>query len=157
MKKVKVGNEEIELDESHVKFTLSEDGINEYLTNFSGWYDYYASKLNLAELIYNTLNDDSEELYYKKYIEHKTNGGTDKLCEAQAKSEPDVVSLQKRARLAKYTLDQLKSHIRSMDKSHVSILNICYNMRKEMGVFNTNFVKDNSINDLEQKVAKIIK
>lgn len=140
---IKVGKEEVELSEEHVKFAMSDAGINEYLAKFGGWYSYLNKKLMEADFIKSTLEDEFDKLYSYKLAHYKESaGGSDKFAEAKARSDVEVCAIRERFRAAKLVADQLKGHLRSMDKAHENVLNVCYNMRKEIDKLGSSYVAD---------------
>lgn len=130
MQKVKLGAEEIVLDDDNL--VVSEEGLNEFLCKFSSIYNYYSGKWAEAQYYHHMLEDQSETLYARKFEFYKNEGSTDKLAEARAKSNDEVVAAKAAARKAKLMMQKLNGYLRSLDKSHEDALNLGYNIRKEI-------------------------
>ena len=131
MSKVVVGKEEVHLDETALDFTP--ENINEFLTKYAALHRYYQNKHNEAVYIARTLNDQYTVLFNSKFKENKiANNFSDKMAEASAKSDEEVVRLLDKVRKAEYVKDEIYGFLRSMDYAHDNAKELCYNMRKEL-------------------------
>ena len=137
--KINVGNEEVELDSEILNF--NEASLNEFLTKDAGYYSYFHSKMIDAQYILTQHENALEATYSAKFREYKENGATDKMSEAMAKSDQDVVVIKEKVRNAKRCKDYLWGFLKSLDKAHENALNLGYNVRKEMNVFQNQHVK----------------
>ena len=138
--KLTIGKEEVELDAAVMNFT--EATLNEYLMKDAGTYSYYHQKWVDAQYLATKYEDNFETLYAKKFQECKEAGATDKLAEAMAKSNQEVVEAKDKARITKRAKDQLWGFLKSLDKAHENALNLGYNVRKEMTVLQHQGVKN---------------
>ncbi len=128
---IKVGKDEIELDESILD--VKNETINEFLSKYASWYRYYQTKHNDANFIAKSYSDKYSSLVHSKFKYYKeTLNCSDKLAEACAKSDEEVLAYQEKVRMAEYVKDELWGFLRSMDYAHENALQICYNIRKEM-------------------------
>jgi hypothetical protein len=132
MMKIKVGEHEVVLDPKHLE--ISEEGMNDFLKNFAGLYNYYHMMWSKAQYLHYKLEDRHDVLLAERYQWYKENeGGSDKLAEAKARISEQVIQAKKSARDAKYVMQVLNSYIRALDKAHENALNLGYNIRKEIG------------------------
>lgn len=127
---VKVGQDEIDLDETLLEF--NEATISEYLQKEAALYNYYYECLNNATYYLSTFEDRYEAAYNSNFVLAKEEGKSDKMAEAKAASDPEVLEAQKKVRLCKKNKDMIYSFLRSFDKAHENALNFCYNLRKEL-------------------------
>jgi len=131
MSNIKIGDEKITLDEKILE--VNHETINEFLSKYAAWYRYYQSKHSDATLIARSYSDQYTSLLNSKFKKFKEEQGcSDKMAEACAKSDEEVLSVQKKARAAEYIKDELYGFLRSMDYAHENAKELCYNMRKEM-------------------------
>lgn len=138
--KVKIGQEEIELDGTVMDFT--EATLNEFLMKDAGTYSYYHQKWVDAQYLATKYDDVHEAMYAKKFQECKEAGTTDKLAEAMSKAWPEVVEAKEKARIAKRTKDHLWGFLKSLDKAHENALNLGYNVRREQTVLHHQTIKN---------------
>jgi len=142
--KINVGNEEVDLDAGVMNFT--EATLNDYLQKDASTYSYYHQKWVDAQYLATKFEDKYEAAYSAKFREFKEQGATDKLAEAMAKSDAEVVELKDKARITKRTKDHLWGFLKSLDKAHENALNLGYNVRKEVGILYKQDVK--SLDDI---------
>lgn len=145
--KLKVGAEEIELDPSIMTFT--EHTLNEFLMKDAGNYSYYHQKMVDAQYIASKYEDAYDNLYYKKFCEFKETGMAVATAEATAKCDPEVMEAQEKARITKRVKDHLYGFLKSLDKAHENVLNLAYNVRKELKV-----LEHNTVNEKMDKLDK---
>lgn len=124
------------LNPEHVQFT--EATLNEFLQKSPGWFSYYSAKQAQAQYIASLYDDEYDNLYSSKFRFYKAEGGSDKLAEASAKIDVEVVEALKRSRKAKENLNQITGFLRALDKANQNALNLGYNLRKEMQLSGTN-------------------
>ena len=130
MEELIIGGEKIVIDPDKLRF--NEANLAAYLEEESGWYNYYGSKLAKAEMILQLLELRYETLYSNKFTEFKANGGSDKLVEAQSKSDKEVEDIARQVIESQYNVKMLALHLRAWDKSHENAQNRSNTLRKEM-------------------------
>lgn len=129
--KVKVGDEEIDLDNSNLIF--DESNINEYLKNFAAIYGYFNAMWVKAQHLNQSANDELDEASGERFKYYKENeAGSDKLTEAKIACDPIIVQAKKKVLETKFATNNLYAYLRSLDKAHQGILNYCFNIRKEI-------------------------
>jgi hypothetical protein len=129
------------------KLAFSEGTLSEYLETEGGWIDYFGAKLAEAEkqlaeadMEVEREEDEYERVYSKIFAMIKdTGGGSDKLTEGKAKTEPMVITARKkvlelkaRAIEYKYIVRLLQQHLRAWDKNHENAQNRGNTLRKEL-------------------------
>lgn len=130
MKTIKIGNEEVSLDTSLLKFT--ESTINKFLELYAEKYDYFLTKHAKAQYIHARSEDRYDALYAERFKTFKEEGGSDKLCESKTICDADVQSALATMRLAKHNVNILWGFLRAMDRAHEDAMQTCYNLRKEL-------------------------
>jgi hypothetical protein len=123
-------DDDVTLDPEHVQFT--EATLNEFLQKAPGWFSYYSAKQARAQYIAALTEDMYDQVYSEKFRFYKAEGGSDKLAEASAKTDPEVVEALKQSRKAKENLNYINGFLRALDKANQNALNLGYNLRKEM-------------------------
>lgn len=131
--------EEINLDPARLQFT--EATLNEFLKDFPSWYSYYSQVQSRAQLISSLYEDRYDQIYAEKFKFHKFEKASDKLAEASAKSDSDVIDALKQSRKAKQNLNYISGYLRALDKANQNALNLGYNIRKEMDKLGSNTIK----------------
>jgi hypothetical protein len=148
-----VGSEEVNLDEKILE--VNHETINDFLSKYAAWYRFYQSKHNDAALIARSYADQHASLLQSKFKHYKeTQACSDKMAEACAKSDEEVVDLQKKVRSAEYIKDNLYGFLRSMDYAHDNATQLCYNMRREMDKIGGSRVKEVDYQKLEEIYSK---
>jgi hypothetical protein len=128
---IKVGREEVDLDKSILKF--SPETINDFLANYASLASHYNDKHADASYISSKYKDSYNNLLSLKFKDSKIqNGYSDKMAEACAKCDPEVVAIQEKWRAAEYVKDLVYGFLRSMDDAHTDAKEMCYNLRKEL-------------------------
>lgn len=132
---VKIGEEEILLDRDNLKF--DESNLSEYLEKEGGWYDYFGKKLADAEFIMQRYEMEYESLYATRFKEFKEGGcGSDKLAEAKATADADVIEIRKNYLNYKHKVRLLQNHLKAWDKCHENAQSRGHFLRKEMDKLN---------------------
>jgi hypothetical protein len=140
-------DDEVTLDPEHVQFT--EANLNGFLQTTPGWFSYYSAKQARAQYIASLHDDKYEQVYSDKFRFYKAEGGSDKLAEASAKTDPEVIEALKRCRKAKENLTYITGFLRALDKANQNALNLGYNLRKEMQLSGGNRVgEDKSLEEI---------
>ncbi len=160
MATVIVGKEEVNLDETALDFTP--ENINDFLTKYAALHRYYQNKHNQAVYIAKTLNDQYIVLFNSKFKEGKiAHSFSDKMAEANAKSDEEVVKLLDKVRKAEYVKDEIYGFLRSMDYAHDNAKELCYNMRKELDKIYPRHVmatgRDDDQHRMEEKLKGLYK
>jgi hypothetical protein len=131
MRKIKVGKEDIELNEEILN--VNADNVNDFLTKYAGLYHYYSIKHNDASFIHKRYTDQFSATLNSKFKVYKEAGScSDKLAEASSKCDDEVMGIQEKVRAAEYAREELYGYLKSLDYAHQDALQICYNLRKEL-------------------------
>ena len=136
---VKVGGKEIKLDPKNMEF--SDNNISEFMQREYGWIDYFGKQLELAQKERLIAEIEAEEIYSKKYVEAKDNGGTEQYAKAKATADPEVVTAKKLVVEKKEAEGFLKAHLRAWDKNHENVQNRGHSLRKELDKLNKDIYK----------------
>ncbi len=151
---IKLGDKEITLDPGKMRF--NETNLSEYMENEAAWYDYFGAMLADAEFLMHRLELDHDVMYGERFKEHKENGCTEKLAEANTKADTDVVEAKKAVLLAKHKVRLLQQHLRAWDKSHENSQSRGHFLRKEMDKLNRDILAKPD-NYLERQLENIVK
>lgn len=111
---------------------FNETNLNEFMENYSLNYDYYSSKLALAENIMSNYELDSETEYMKKFSHFKSEGMSDKAADSMSRIDNDYLIKQKELLNAKNNFKQLKEFVKALDKVHEMSQSRGHMLRKEM-------------------------
>lgn len=153
MSKIKIGNDEVELDGQVLE--VSHETINEFLTKFASWYRYYQEQYNRASIVSKHQADKYNSVLHGKFKTYKQdNQCSDKMAEACAKSDEEVLMAQEKMRGAEYVRDEVWGFLRSMDYAHENALQLCYNMRKEIDKIGGSRVNQIDYQKLEEMYSK---
>jgi len=110
--------------------------LGHYIEHESGFYDNFGASLAMAEKNLQLKDLQHEKIYNQRYIEAKDSGGTDKLAEARAKADQDVIAMKEDVIEAKYIVTRLKQHLRAWDKNHDNAQSAGHMLRKVMDKLN---------------------
>ena len=111
---------------------FDEATLSNYIQNEGGYYDNYGYYLALAERNLQNKENAHEKLFCDRFVEAKDGGSSDKLAEAKAKSDSDVVALKEEIVEAKFVVNRLKNHIKAWDKNHDNAQSMGHMLRKQM-------------------------
>lgn len=131
---LKFAGQEVVIDSENLRF--SEATLNEYIQRESAYYDNFGAYLALAEKNLQNKEVLHEKLYSDRFVEAKESGSTEKLAEAKAKADQDVVSIKEDVIEAKYIVNRLKQHLRAWDKNHDNAQSLGHMLRKTMDKLN---------------------
>ena len=131
---IKVGERDVVLDPDNLNF--NEASLSKYMESEHVWYDHFGQALSELEAEYQKLEVDYDAVYGKKFAEFKENGASDKLADAYAKSDNEVVSVRKSIAETKKGMTLLKNHLRAWDKAHDNAQSRGHMIRKEMDKLN---------------------
>ena len=123
---------------------FNESNLSQYIQTEAGYYDNFGAYLSLAEKNLQNCELRHEKLMNERFVESKESGGSDKLAEAKAKCDPDVVSLKEKLNDAKYVVNRLKQHLRAWDKNHDNAQSLGHMQRKLMDKLNGDIMSSNS-------------
>lgn len=132
--KLEFANVSVEVNPEYLAF--NEMTLNQYIQTEAGYYDNFGAYLSLAEKNLQNVELRHEKLISERFAEAKDAGGSDKLAEAKAKSDPDVVLLKEQIIDAKYAVNRLKQHLRAWDKNHDNAQSLGHMQRKIMDKLN---------------------
>ena len=124
----------VEINPELLRF--DETTLNVYIQTEGGYYDNFGEYLALAERNLQNCELRHEKLAAERFVEAKEAGGSDKLAEAKAKADQDVVSLKELVNDAKYAVNRLKQHLRAWDKNHDNAQSLGHMQRKMMDKIN---------------------
>jgi len=135
VKKIKLGQEEIIIDPKRLQ--INEASLSKYLEEEAVWYDYFGRKMADAEFLLQAKDNEYDVKYAEKFASHKESGCSDKLADANAKSDPEVEELKKSCIATKHKVKSLQQHLRAWDRNHDNAQSMGHNLRKEMDKFNS--------------------
>lgn len=156
-----VDGSKVTIDPKNLNF--NETNLTEYITKEGGYYDNFGGYLSRAEKLLQIAELRAEETYSDRFATFKDNGGSDKLCEARAKSDAEYIKAKERVVDAKYLVNRLKNHLRAWDKNHDNAQSLGHFLRKEMDKLNSDIRGGNYYDgygthtDFEQEVDKVVK
>jgi predicted nucleic acid-binding Zn-ribbon protein len=147
----------VEIDPENLRF--NEASLSKYIQTEAGYYDNFGAYLSLAERNLQNLELRHEKLAADRFVEAKEAGGSDKLAEAKAKADQDVVALKEQMNDARYAVNRLKQHLRAWDKNHDNAQSMGHMQRKMMDKLNSDITggkyMGNSVDDeLIQETVK---
>lgn len=160
VEKLEFGGFEVCIDPEKMRF--DETSLTEYIQCEFPYYDNIGHYLSLAERNLQNLEVTYERLYHERFVESKEMGGSDKLAEAKAKSDPDVIATKQDIVDAKYIVNRLKRHLSALDKNHDNAQSLGHMLRKSMDKLNTEImarihnVDPREIVDLDKTVDETV-
>lgn len=136
---IPIEDREVTLDPDNL--TFNEANLSKYMESEHVWYDHFGQALAELEAVYQKLEVDHDAVYGKKFGEFKENGASDKLADAYAKSDADVVEIKKKIVDTKKGMTLLKNHLRAWDKAHDNAQSRGHMIRKEMDKLNVGIME----------------
>jgi hypothetical protein len=133
--KLKFDKFEVVVDAENLRF--NEDTLSTYIQNEGGHYDNFGGYLALAERNLQNKESMHDKLFCERFEEAKENGASDKLSEAKAKKDPDVVEMRNDVIEARYIVNRLKNHLKAWDKNHDNAQSMGHMLRKQMDKLNS--------------------
>ena len=133
-----IGEHEVVIDPSLLRF--NDQTLSKYIEQEGSWYDNIGHSLSLAERHSSLLEAKYEKFFSERFAEFKDMGGSDKLCEARAKSDVDVSNLKEQIANAKYRVSRLKQHLKAWDKNHDNAQSMGHMQRKQMDKLNASIM-----------------
>jgi hypothetical protein len=153
--KLKVGDQEVTIDPSLLEF--NEATLGGWQDKAGVWYAYYSEQLANAEFLLAKAEEKYETKYYDAFKIHKA-GNSDKLAEANARTDADVLEAQTAATAAKLRVTSLKGFLRAFDKAHDNAQSRNYMLRKEMDKLHGNKIPNSAVDpDIDAKLNEIMR
>lgn len=149
-----VGDEEVLLDPNNLKF--NQDTLSLYLMKEGGWYDNFGAYLAKAEKDLQIKETEYDNLYNLRFYQLKDEGKSDKMAEAGAKLDADLLKLAKEKGQAKYMVSRLKYHLRAWDKNHDNAQSMGHTLRREMDRFGNDICSRNTAAGVFDDVDAIV-
>lgn len=131
----------VKIDPENLRF--DETTLSTYIQKEGGFYDNFGYYLALAEKNLQNKEVRYEKLYCERFIEAKEFGSSDKLAEAKAKADADVVTLKDEVISARYIVNRLKNHLKAWDKNHDNAQSMGHMLRKQMDRLATDTIYGN--------------
>jgi len=128
--KITIDDEDIDLESDLLE--VDEASINDKLRRFAKTYSRYNQIYAKAQFLLASAEDELESVEGAKFDIYKSNGGSDKLIDAKVSADEQVIVAKSKVREAKYKSQMVFGFLRSLDKSHEDLINLGYNVRKEM-------------------------
>lgn len=150
---------EVVVDPENLRF--DEDSLNNYIQKEAGFYDNFGAYLALSERNLQNKEVQHEKLYSERFVEAKEEGATEKLAEAKAKCDPDVVDVKLEIVEARYIVNRLKNHLKAWDKSHDNAQSMGHMLRKQMDKINGDIMGkhsgDRGVPGLDKVIEETVK
>ncbi len=154
--KIEVKGQTVIIDSNNMNFT--EATIGEYLQKEGGYYSYFGSQfahaedeLANAESELTNAKDELEYVHDTCFKEFKDKKASDKLADASANIDPEVVAVKKKVNECKKKVNEcklkvslLKRHLMAWDRTHDNAQNVGHTLRKEMDKLNNDIPKTTS-------------
>lgn len=141
VEKLEFAGFEIVINSEYLRF--DEMTLSDYIQKEAGYYDNFGGYLALAEKNLQNKEMYHERIYSERFVEAKENGATEKMAEAKAKADPDVVSAKQDIIDARYISNRLKQHLKAWDKSHDNAQSMGHMIRKQMDKLNLDIMSSN--------------
>lgn len=125
-----INGREVVLDPKQLEF--DETTLNNYIQTEGGFYDNFGAFMAMAEKVQHLREMEYEAIYCERLVEAKEQGATDKISEAKAKANLDVLEAKKLVIEAKYKVKRLAQHLRAWDRNHDNAQSLGHMLRKEM-------------------------
>lgn len=125
-----INGREVVLDPKQLEF--DETTLNQYIQTEGGYYDNFGAFMAMAEKVQHLREMEYEAIYCERLVEAKEQGATDKISEAKAKANIDVLEAKKLVIEAKYKVKRLAQHLRAWDRNHDNAQSLGHMLRKEM-------------------------
>jgi len=126
---IKVAGHDIDIDAANLSF--NEATLNEYIQTEGAKYNYYGAALADALAQWQLSKLQYDVVYAEKFKQYKP-GATEKLAEACAKADEEVIKASKKIIAMQRIVEILKSHLKAWDKNHDNAQSLGHMMRKEM-------------------------
>lgn len=130
MEKLEFDKFTVTINPEYLRF--DESTLSHYIQTEGGYYDNYGYYLALSERNLQNKQVSYEKLYCERFVEAKDNGSSDKMAEAKAKSDVDVVAFKNAVFEAQYIVNRIKNHLKAWDKNHDNAQSLGHMQRKLM-------------------------
>lgn len=153
---IKVAGHDVFIDPR--KLTFSEVTLTRYTEEEGVWYNYFGQRLADADAEWQFFSSKHEQISAEKFVQFKSEGGSDKYVEARVKSDDEVKKAKENEIAARHKVKVLQQHLRSWDKCHENAQSRGHMLRKEIDKLNRDTFAKNKMDggDMEQEVDKII-
>jgi len=152
---IKVAGQDIVIDPK--KLTFSEVTLTKYTEEEGVWYNYFGQRLADADAEWQLFSSKHDNLSAEKFVQFKSEGGSDKYNEARVKSDCDVQAAKESEIAARHKVKVLQGHLRAWDKCHENAQSRGHMLRKEIDKLNRDtFAKHQMDGGMEEEVDKII-
>ena len=126
---IKVAGHDVVIDAANLMF--NEATLNEYMQTEGAKYNYYGQALADAQAQWQLSKLQYDIVYAEKFKQYKP-GATEKLAEACAKADEEVIKANKKIIAMQRVVEILKNHLRAWDKNHDNAQSLGHMIRKEM-------------------------
>ena len=133
--KLEFDGQTVIIDPKNLRF--DEATLSIYIQHEAAYYDNFGGALAWAERYLQKKENLHDKVYFERFVEAKESGGSDRLAEAKAKSDPTVTVLNEEVAHAKYIVNRLKQHLRAWDKNHDNAQSMGHMLRKQMDKLNS--------------------
>ncbi len=138
------------------KLFFSEATLSEYIEKEGTYYDYYGAMLADAEREQADKEHAHDVVYSERFKEHKDQGCSDKLAEANSKADADVQAAKEELLDAKHNVKLLQQHLRAWDKNHENAQSRGHFLRKEMDKLSKDIMTPRADNYIESRLERSI-
>lgn len=121
-----------EVDIDFRLFDFTEEELNENLQRGAGVYSWYKARWFDAQHAYKVKDTEADAAEAAAMVRYREAGDAIELAKQRAKSDLDVVRARIEAHEAQRQMGYIESMLRGLDKKHEDVLNLGYNVRKEM-------------------------
>lgn len=149
---LEIAGQSVEIDPAVLKF--SEQTLTTYIQTEGGYYDNFGGYLALAEKVLQLREMNYEKIYAERFAEAKQDG-SDKLAEAKAKADVDVLDARQAIIEARYKVKRIQNHLKAWDKNHDNAQSLGHMLRKEMDKLSHDVIYRR--NNYEDQVHDIVK
>ena len=160
VEKLKCAGFEVVIDSELLR--VNEANLSQYIQTEAGYYDNFGAFQALAEKNLQNKEMFHERVYSERFIEAKESGSTEKLAEAKAKADPDVLSAKQDIIEARYIVNRLKQHLKAWDKNHENAQSMGHMQRKLIDKLNADIMMkygghtDLGIEGLDKVIAETV-
>lgn len=127
---LKIAGQDVVIDPKQLEF--NETTLSNYIQTEGGYYDNFGAFLALAEKVQQFREMEYDAIYNERLVEAKEQGATDKISEAKAKANEDVLEAKKLVIDSRYNVRRLQQHLRAWDKNHDNAQSMGHMIRKEI-------------------------
>jgi hypothetical protein len=152
---IKVAGQDVVIDPR--RLTFSEVTLTRYTEEEGVWYNYFGQRLADADAEWQVFSSKHDKISSEKFVQFKSEGGSDKFVEARVKSDDEVKKAKDHEMAARHKVKVLQQHLRAWDKCHENAQSRGHMLRKEIDKLNRDtFAKNKMDGEMEEEVDKII-